>query len=414
MRLIGKALTLLILTGMMGCKSDPVLKDQTVTPDSAKEAENPVKAEDLGSSNLRFGLDLFKTLNRVEEAGKNILISPVSIQTAMHMTTNATAGESRQDFLTGLYLSDWSLAKLNQSQQRWRKNIITNAGHPTVSSTNGFFKDPERLEANPDFTDRLQEFYGAKLMDLNFDQPKTAKDQINSWVKEQTQDKIEQIVETIQSDDVGFLINALYYKADWKHPFSEARTYQAGFQLQDGRTKQVPFMMRDATHRFYKGDQYMALDKLFKGGDYSLTVLQPTNEDPVSAFIKRVDPTMIKSVYDQMKSGRAMVHLPKMNLSYKEDLLDDLGASMGFSLKKASIDKMGNPLIPGRLTLTRVQHKSVLEVDEKGAEGAAVTSVGASITSVPPTLTFDQPFVVMLRHVPSNSLIFIGRVMDPQ
>lgn len=408
------SLVLCLAVALAGCKSDPALKSQSVKPDSTTNDANPAEAGELGSSNFRFGLSLFKTLNKKEEPGTNILISPLSVQTALHMTTNAAAGDSRQDFLTGLYLDDWSLAKLNQSQQRWRKTIIGNAGHPTISSTNGFFKDPERLKANPDFTSRLQEFYKAKLMDLNFDRTKKAKERINSWVKEQSQDKIDKTVENIRYEDVGFLINALYYKADWKHPFPEKKTSKSEFQLPDGRTKKVPFMSRDGSHSFHIGNKAIALEKPFKGGDFSLTVLQPADSQSLSTFIANLDPAMIKRVYEQLAKGRAIVNLPKMNLSYKNDLLDDLKAPLGFSLKRANIDNMGEPLIPGRLTLTRVQHKSVLEVDEKGAEGAAVNSVGASATSLPPTLTFDQPFMVMLRHVPSNSLLFVGRVMDPQ
>lgn len=399
----------LILLGTLSCESDPPVKeDERIRPD-----QTSVKAEDLGGSNLRFGLSLFKTLNEEEEKGNNILISPLSIQTALHMTTNAAAGQSREDFLTGLYLGDWSLKKLNQSQQQWRKEVIKNPSHPTISSTNGFFKDPERIDANPDFTDKLKQYYRAKLMDLDFDQGDQAKAQINKWVKNQTEDKIEKIVDNIRDDDVGFLINALYYRADWKAPFPEEATRDRDFQLLDGEEKTVPFMSRDGEHSFYQGEDYMVLDKPFKGEQFSLTILQPTNEQSILELISGIDPDMVTNVYKQLESSRAIVNLPKMDLAYKEDLLDDLQDPMGFNLSKANISRMGKPLIPGSLEITRIKHKSVLNVDEKGAEGAAVTSVGTSVTSAPPTLTFDQPFMVMLRHIPSNSLLFIGRVMEP-
>jgi serpin B len=408
------SLVLCLAAALGGCKSDPALKSQSVRPDSATNDTNPAESGELSGSNFRFGLSLFKTLNKEEEPGKNILISPVSVQTAMHMTVNAAAGSSRRDFLTGLYLDDWSLEKLNKSQQQWRKRLIDEADHPTISSTNSFFKDPERLKANSDFTDRLNAYYQARVMDLDFDQANQARNQINKWVKDQTEDKIEKIIEDIRKEDVGFLINALYYQADWKSPFPQESTYESGFQLASGRTKEVPFMKRDGKHRFYIGDKYMAVDKPFKGEQFSLTVLQPTDDQSVTSFIEDLSARQIDKVYEQLEKGRALVNLPKMNLAYKEDLLDDLKEPMGFDLKQANISNMGEQLIGGRLFISRVSHKSVLEIDEKGAEGAAVTSVGASVTSVPPTLTFDQPFILMLRHVPSNSLLFVGRVMDPQ
>ena len=157
----------------------------------------------------------------------------------------------------------------------------------------------------------------------------------------------------------------------------------------------------------------MALDKPFKGKQFSLTVLMPTNNQGLKPFIANLDPGLLKATYRKMDSGRAIVLLPKMKLSYKNDLLDDLDEPLGFPLKKANLGKMGQSLLGGKIKITRVQHKSVLEVDEKGAEGAAVTSVGATVTSAPPRLYFDQPYLVVLRHVPTNSLLFIGRVMEP-
>ena len=408
----------LLAIGLLGfltlaCQTDPELNPGPQGPDVSNDNNPNFSAAKLSSSNLRFGVSLFKTINRKANAGDNILISPYSVQSAMHMTTNATAGSSRERMLRGLYMGEWDLAKLNQKHKRWHRSVIEQPSHPEISSTNGFFKDPDRLAANEAFMRRLREYYEARVMDLNFDQANQAKDQINQWVKKQTQDKIDKIVEKIRPDDVGFLINALYFKADWERPFPEARTTKRAFKQQTGSKIQVPFMVRDGKHHFYKGDEYMALDKPFKGKQFSLTVLMPTNNQGLKPFIANLDPGLLKATYRKMDSGRAIVLLPKMKLSYKNDLLDDLDEPLGFPLKKANLGKMGQSLLGGKIKITRVQHKSVLEVDEKGAEGAAVTSVGATVTSAPPRLYFDQPYLVVLRHVPTNSLLFIGRVMEP-
>lgn len=406
-----KSVIALFLLGTlaMGCQNDGV---KTTPP---KPGSNPSsgKFAQLSQSNLQFGLSLFKALNKAEAANKNILISPYSVQTAMHMTANATAGSSRDQMLKGLYMGDWKLPDLNQRHRQWHQSVIKKPSHPTISSTNGFFKDPERLKANKDFTDHLQKYYNAKLMDLDFDQANQAKQRINDWVKQQTQDKIDKIVEKIRPDDVGFLINALYYKADWKRPFPEARTSKRTFQKQSGQSIQVPFMSRDGRHHFHKGDRFKVLDKPFKGGKFSLTVVAPTNEQSLKATIAGLQPSALRNLYQKLDTGRAIVLLPKMDLSYKEKLIDDLEAPLGLNLKNANIQNMGESLIGGRLKITRVVHKSVLKIDEKGAEGAAVTSVGATATSAPPMLIFDEPFMVMLRHVPTNSLLFMGKVMKP-
>ena len=61
----------------------------------------------------------------------------------------------------------------------------------------------------------------------------------------------------------------------------------------------------------------------------------------------------------------------------------------------------------------QLKHKVKLDIDEKGVEGAAVTSIGFGITSLPPVLTFDEPFYLVLRHIESNAIIFAGLINDP-
>jgi len=198
-------------------------------------------------------------------------------------------------------------------------------------------------------------------------------------------------------------------------PFSESQTSDQPFHYAGGRTADIPFMSRDDRHLYHTTRRYKALDKPFKDSTFSLTVIRP-GKGSVKSFIRNLDAELLGTLYDSLDYGRAIVNLPKMKLDYKQELspnLINMGIEKPFDKSRANFDNLGRSLRGANLFISRVNHKSVLEIDEKGAEGAAVTSVGVSFTSLPPQLTFDEPYVVILRHIETNSLLFIGRVMQP-
>jgi serine protease inhibitor len=155
----------------------------------------------------------------------------------------------------------------------------------------------------------------------------------------------------------------------------------------------------------------------FKDSSFSLTLISTGSELPgLQALISELSTDFYKNLFQEMSYGRAMVFMPRMKLSYKNvlnDLLIEMGMTDAFSKYHANFENIGKPLIGPRIFINQVVHKSVLEIDEKGAEGAAATSVGFGVTSLPPVLRFDRPFILCLRHIETNSLIFIGRVMNP-
>jgi serine protease inhibitor len=120
-------------------------------------------------------------------------------------------------------------------------------------------------------------------------------------------------------------------------------------------------------------------------------------------------------LYAGIQYNRAAVFVPKLKLAYENDLvqsLQSLGILDAFSDQKADFAGMGTA--PLNIFINQLQHKAVLEMDEKGVEGAAVTSIGFGVNSIPPTFMFNQPFVLVLRHVATNTLVFMGYIADPK
>jgi len=148
-----------------------------------------------------------------------------------------------------------------------------------------------------------------------------------------------------------------------------------------------------------------------------MTFIQPKNS--VAEFLDEntyheISERYTKLVSDQLQESRLLLKLPKFEVKYKRELSTDLkamGMPRAFDMNNAQFQKVGNA--GGNIYLTRVIHDTFLKIDEKGAEGAAVTTVGFGVESVPPTIIFDRPFLLVLRHVETGIPIFIGKISDP-
>jgi serpin B len=389
-------------------------KDQDIPVD-----KNDIPVEDVqqvADANRAFGLELFQKVVKEESSTKNVLISPLSIHTAMNMAVNGAAGETKSQMLNAMHSSDWALEQLNEEQANWRTYLKEQSGHPTLIEANAVFKDPNRVDVKESFNQSMREYYSAEVQNKDFSDEQ-AKNDINAWVKENTQEKIDGIIDNISPNDIAFLLNAIYYKADWSRGFDEERTQEGYFNTGNGDSVSVDYINADRNFTFTQTPAFMAVDLPFKDSTYSLTLLRPKDDAVfIQDWIQGLTVEYFDNLYENMQFGRAQVFFPKMDLSYKTLLNDPLtqqGMVHAFDKNKANFAELGQPLIGPNIYISKVNHKSVLKIDEKGAEGAAVTSVGFSVTSLPPTLKFDRPFLLVLRHIETNSLVFIGSITNP-
>ena len=393
------------------CADDPVTPDNSV-PEGRQSAER----QDLGSANAVFGLDMFKEILANADAGKNVMISPMSIQTAMLMALNGANGDTYKAITNGLKTSDFSEESLNKAYHDHAADLESADQKTEISLANGLFWDEARMMPDEEFLQRMDQSFSAQRSGLDFSAPSTL-DAINDWVKTNTNGKIESILEDISSDEVMFLINALYFKGDWSNPFPIGSTRDQPFYLSDGSMTNIPTMDLDANSIFYKGPDFEAVDLHFGDSAFSMTIMIPADATmTVDDMITDLTNERLALLYgSDLQSGRVQIKLPRFEIEYKQTLNDALkamGMSIAFSQGGADFSRLGNAP-EGNLHISRVEHKTFLKVDEKGAEGAAVTSVGVAVTSVPPTISFNRPFAIILRDVQHGSMLFIGKVEQP-
>lgn len=387
----------------------------TEMPEDQNPEVNAKEIQDLTKAHLDFSWDLFKTSCAQEDESKNVLVSPISVHTALNMALNGAEGETLNEMKTLLHSSSFELNKLNLIQADWL-DLLQQSGHPELTVANALFSDPSRVDLHSAFTSILEQHYAAENSSYDFAQPET-KTSINQWVSDQTGGKIDGIIDQITSDDIAFLINAIYFKADWAKGFNPEFTSERTFVLNNGTAVTADFVLADRNFTYIQEASYEGVDIPFKDSTYSLTLLQP-NRNIVSTdeWIQDLNSDFLETTYENMQYGRAMVQFPIMDLEYKRNLKDDLrllGMEDAFSEGAANFSKLGNPLSGPNIFISTIAHKTALKIDEKGAEGAAATSIGFSTTSAPPSLIFDQSYILVLRQIETNSIVFMGKVVNP-
>ena len=266
-----------------------------------------------------------------------------------------------------------------------------------------------------EFIDVSRKQYDAETATLDFNDPKAAGN-INEWVGEKTKGKIPTIVDPPIADDVMmYLINAVYFKGSWSEKFDPKRTTDAPFTRLDGSTLPSRLMYREGRTLYSETPTEQAVDIPYGDSLYSMTVILPKQGSDVNALIAGLTPERWKSIVDGLKEKQGEIFLPRFTMSYEITLNDALSA-LGMGLAFTDRAEFNGIRAEGGLTISRVLHKSFVEVNEEGTEAAAVTSTEIKTTSMPIgfVVRCDRPFVVVIRRRAGNVPLFIGKVISPE
>lgn len=187
----------------------------------------------LSEAEQRFALALFQDMIKEEGSRKNIFLSPYSIHQALVMTANGAAGDSRKELLGTLNLNQTDMTSINRMSQSVNRSLET-LPHGEFSSANSIWSKRELKESFQDAIKGLGDAYQLH------DDPNRAAEEINGWVKKKTKDRIDQIVDKVSSNTIAYIINAVYFRESWKHPFDPHMTAEQPFILRTAPQKNTP------------------------------------------------------------------------------------------------------------------------------------------------------------------------------
>ena len=394
---------------LISCEKDP---DPITEPTPSNDVE--VSADDMMLGLQEFQWTVFQKTVAEGDMGDNILISPLSIASALYMATEGSASDTKKGMLQGLSIPFDKDATLETAYAALSEALKPTSEGVSLTTVNGVFYDEGRIQPHQAFMDKMTGGFGAEESMLDFSRS-DAVESINQWVKRHTNQKIDKIIEQIKDYEAMFLINAIHFKGDWSNPFVEELTARADFTIHDGTVKEVNMMYQDVFDlKSFADESLQAVEKTFADTNYSMVFIQPKTDLLKKAIADISFARITDLLNEDLHSGRVLFYLPKFEVDYKHEMspqLKDMGMDLAFSDFGADFSKLGTAA--GNIFLSRVEHKTFLSIDEKGAEGAAVTSVGVGVTSLPPVFRFDRPFIYLIRNRNTSSFIFIGKLEVP-
>ena len=403
--------TVLILFGMSCTKNDCCnIPDADIDLKSIEFAE-------LQNSIHQFSTDLLKNLVGVESADSNLMISPLSIQIALYMTYNGSNGDTRKAMANVLGWDEIDPKSLNLVYKDLISRLSPKNNSVQLQIANAVFWDKNRITPYDEFRLAMDDSYHAKMLEEDFlNNPKETLDKINNWVDKSTNGKIDKILEELDPTEIMFLVNALYFIGSWDLPFDENQTRVDFFNKLDGKPVEVNFMTQDNYLLAYLGEDYRAVESQFSDSDYAMYFILPPENEFIDQFILEFNfHNFYKELDNLFHEQRIDLWLPKFQIDYKiklNDALKVLGMEIAFDKLRADFSKLGE-VAYGNPFISRVEHKTFLKIDEKGAEGAAVTAVGIAIESAPTRLKFDRPYMTLLLHKETKTPLFIGKIVNP-
>jgi serpin B len=194
--------------------------------------------------------------------------------------------------------------------------------------------------------------------------------------------------------------------------FDKSKTTDAPFFALDKTTSTVPLMHQsDATLRIARAPNYVAVDLYYGNSAYAMTVVLPNPGVDINTFAESLTGDGWMSLSESFTEQRSDLYLPRFKLSWKRELNPDLTAlGMGIAFSDFA-DFTGMSPLGRNLTITHVIQKTFVDVNEEGTEAAAATSVGIGVTSLPPSIRVDRPFVFVIRERFSGSILFMGKIV---
>ncbi|XP_038599444.1 neuroserpin [Tachyglossus aculeatus] len=370
-----------------------------------------------------LSVSVYNHLRAVGE-DENILFSPLSIATAMGMVELGAHGSTLKEIRHSMgydslkndeefsFLKDLSDMLTTEENQYVMK--IANS----LFVQNGFHINDKCLQM-------MKKYFKAEVENVDFNQNAATAKHINKWVENNTNGLVKDLVSS--RDFSAFtsvaLINAIYFKGNWKSQFRPENTRTFSFTKDDESEVQIPMMYQQG--EFYYGEFsdgsneaggiYQVLEIPYEGDEISMMFILSRQEVPLATLEPLIKPQLIEEWANSVKKQKVEVYLPRFTVEQKinlKELLKSLGITEIFS-RNADLSALSD----GKdVFLSKAIHKSFIEVNEEGSEAAAASGMIAisRMAVLYPQVIIDHPFVFLIRIRRTGTILFMGRVMHPE
>jgi len=354
-----------------------------------------------------FAFDLLRQAH-AEDPTETIFLSPLSASMALGMTMNGAANGTFDAMRATLGFGDLTQEQINTGYQSLIRLLTELDPTSTMAIANSIWAE-EGAPFLPAFMQAGRTWFDAEVRNVSFQNPATLI-AVNTWVKEKTRGRIPKLLDQFDQDVVMTLLNAIFFKGAWRDRFNPSETRTSVFQAVSGN-QSVPFMHRNGALGYSQSATFQAVDLLYGNGAFAMTVVVPREGRTLADLVTSLGP----AEWEQLTTGFTQtwreLALPRFKLEYKRMLSADLiamGMAPAFSALEADFSRMVAP--PGRVMISSVLQKTMVEVNEEGTVAAAATAVQIVPVSMPSPIQVDRPFLLAIRERFSGTILFLGQV----
>lgn len=380
--------------------------------------ETYAEANPIVRGNTAFALDLYSQLKGNEG---NLFFSPYSISSALAIAYGGAKGNTEKQMAHVLHFpANKEKLHAEMLQIRTKLDIISDKEKIELNIANGLWAQ-EDYGFLDEFLQLVHNNYGTATSFVNFiTNHETVRKEINGWVGRETRQKIKNALSpgVLSHETRLVIVNGIYFKGDWASRFKKRNTKTKPFWISREQSVKAQLMQQEHEFRYMEKHNLKILELPYIGNDLSMIFILPNSIDGLSELEESLTTKKLNTWLKDLRIFKVDVTVPKFKITSQiglESTLSSLGMTDAFDPNRADFSAM-TPLRP--LFIDAVEHSALVEVDEKGTVATATTSISLSCEAhvQPQSATFkaDHPFIFLIRENNTGTILFMGRVVDPQ
>ena len=354
--------------------------------------------------NCSFQISLFNEINKSKK-GENLIISPLSIFQILSLTANGARSDTQLEMIQTLQNEDIDTLnlinfKLLDIIKNYKTVEIANAVMSRFTPLQNFLEIAKNYSAPHEVLESVE--------------------QVNNWCDEKTHGKITKILDRLESSVQMILLNAVYFKGEWRNKFKEMFTKEKAFYNLGKEEKLVDTMTQLTRFRYYEDNKMQAVELPFESDHISALIILPRENMDINKYIMSLDTEkdILYNIVNSLKTSKVNLELPKFELEFSSSLKEVL-QYMGMEKAFQNYADFSGLRKEGNLKIDDVLHKTYLKVNEDGCEAAAVTAVIIKYGSAAPNaekiyeMKVNRPFLFILRSqdLPEDyDILFISKI----
>ena len=385
----------------------------------------------FANDNNGFTLNFLKTVNNADKSGKSFIYSPLSVTYVLGMVNDAATGQTEQELEQVLGFHQGGIKAVNEYCKKLIDGLPQTDEKVTLNIANALFVNKNKAKLQTQYQKDMEQYYDATTENLDFKSPSTLKT-INDWANDHTNGMIPSILETVDQNMATYLLNAIYFKADWASKFDAENTEEEKFTATNGTIK-LPLMHQNVLIQYYKNKDYSAIEIPYGKGVWKMTVMLPEEGKTTDDIINRISKSgcleghiYSANIDDAYRAYEVDLKLPRFETSSDTDkltlnggliaLLQQMGIRQVFDY---NISQVPNMCEKENMYISMMRQKAKIKVNEEGSEAAAVTIGGANCTAFTPNpqpveypkaiFHANRPFVYAISEASSGVIVFVGK-----